>query len=197
VRGVALHVLEIKEVLSALSHLSQVGQETQQLVEFIRNTRVAIDAVLVQRTPNLIVAFLNMTSVPQGSNVWIQEKDELEADVICAVKFKSTELGGQVSEGLRHGWYSEKGQREQFELLSVGQCGLVGKLVVHPLMDLVHYQHLGPRVLQQPHLIIHLQFSEVEGISRPVHLGKEILIKHFAQQLEKIDLHLVKGLALQ
>ena len=35
VRGVALHVLEIKEVLSALSHLSQVGQETQQLVEFI------------------------------------------------------------------------------------------------------------------------------------------------------------------
>ena len=35
-----------------------------------RNTRVAIDAVLVQRTTNLIVAFLNMTSVPQGSNVW-------------------------------------------------------------------------------------------------------------------------------
>ena len=43
----------------------------------------------------------------------------------------------------------------------------------------------------------YLQFSEVEGISRPVHLGKEILIKHFAQQLEKIDLHLIKGLALQ
>ena len=87
---------------------------------------------------------------------WIQEKDELEADVVCAVEFQSTELGGQVIEGLRHGWYSEKGQREQLELLSVGQCGLVGKLVVHPLMDLVHYQHLGPRVLQQPHLIVHL-----------------------------------------
>ena len=43
----------------------------------------------------------------------------------------------------------------------------------------------------------YLKFSEVEGISRPVHLGKEILIKHFAQQLEKIDLHLVKRLSLQ
>ena len=45
--------------------------------------------------------------------------------------------------------------------------------------------------------LAYLQFSEVEGISRPIHLGKEILIKHFAQQLEKINLHLIKGLALQ
>lgn len=45
--------------------------------------------------------------------------------------------------------------------------------------------------------IPYLQFSEVERISRPVHLGKEILIKHFAQELEKVDLHLVEGLILQ
>jgi hypothetical protein len=62
--GVALHVLEIKEVFSSLSHISQVGQKTQHLVEFIRNTLVTIDAVLVQGISNLVVAFLHMTSVP-------------------------------------------------------------------------------------------------------------------------------------
>ena len=45
------------------------------------------------------------------ARTWIKEKYEFEADVVCAIKFKSTELGGQVIEGLRHGWYSEKGQR--------------------------------------------------------------------------------------
>ena len=75
----------------------------------------------------------------------------------------------------------------------------------HQMKDqLTHSFHVHKkRDKIEPLLYVHiwglayLQFSEVEGISRPIHLGKEILIKHFAQQLEKINLHLIKGLALQ
>ena len=42
-------------------------------------------------------------------------------------------------------------------LLSVGERRLVGEVVVHPLVDLVQDQHLRPRVLQQLHLVVHLQ----------------------------------------
>ncbi len=43
----------------------------------------------------------------------------------------------------------------------------------------------------------YLQFPEVERVPRPVDLRKEIVVQHFAQQLEQIDLHLVEGLLLQ
>ena len=42
-------------------------------------------------------------------------------------------------------------------LLAVGQRRLVGKVVVHALVDLVEDQHLRPRVLQQLHLVVHLK----------------------------------------
>ena len=45
--------------------------------------------------------------------------------------------------------------------------------------------------------LAYLQLPEVERISRPVHLGEEILIEHFAQEFEQINLHLVEGLILK
>ena len=42
-------------------------------------------------------------------------------------------------------------------LLAVGQRRLVWEVVVHPLVDLVQDQHLRPRVLQQLHLVVHLE----------------------------------------
>ena len=49
---------------------------------------------------------------------------------------------------------------EQALLLAVGQRRLVWEVVVHPLVDLVQYQHLRPRVLQQLHLVVHLKEGE-------------------------------------
>jgi hypothetical protein len=36
---------------------------------------------------------------------------------------------------------------------------LVRQVVVHPLVDLVQDQHLRPRVLQQRHLVVHLEMD--------------------------------------
>ena len=48
-------------------------------------------------------------------------------------------------------------------LLAVGQRRLVWEVVVHPLVDLVQYQHLRPRVLQQLHLVVHLKEKKSYG----------------------------------
>jgi len=66
------------------------------------------------------MTLLNVTLVPECPYIWIQEKDELEADVVGAVELESAELGRQVVEGLRHGWDAEESERKELELLSVG-----------------------------------------------------------------------------
>ena len=43
----------------------------------------------------------------------------------------------------------------------------------------------------------YLELLEITGISRPIHLSEQILVEHFAQQLEEVHLYLIKGLTLE
>lgn len=52
---------------------------------------------------------------------------------------------------------SEEAETQQVEFLAVVQRGLVGQPVVHALVQVVQDQHVRPRVLQQLHLVVHLQ----------------------------------------
>lgn len=51
----------------------------------------------------------------------------------------------------------QQAQTQQIEFLPVMQCCLVGQIVVYPMMQVIQYQHVGPWILQQFHLIINLQ----------------------------------------
>ena len=78
----------------------------------------------------------------------IQEQDEFQANEVCAVELEGRQFVGQFLEGVGHGGDAEEGEGQEFELLTVGKRRLVRQVVVHPLVDLVENQHLGPRVLQ-------------------------------------------------
>lgn len=53
--------------------------------------------------------------------------------------------------------HPQQTEAKEVELLSVVKGGLVRQAVVHPLVQVIQYQHVRPRVLQQLHLVVNLK----------------------------------------
>ncbi len=130
-----------------------------------RDIGVTVDAIVEENLMHLLVTLLDVAAIAETPHVRIKKQDELEANVIGAVELESGQLGRDLLEGVEHGGYAEQRERQQLELLSVGQRRLVGQVVVHALVNLVQNQHLGPGILQQFHLVVHLQGKIIVVIS--------------------------------
>lgn len=75
---------------------------------------------------------------------WIQEQQKLEAEVLKRVEFEFSQTILNLIEGLRDGWYPQKSQSQEIELLSVGQSVLIWESVMHPLMHVIQYEEITP-----------------------------------------------------
>lgn len=86
----------------------------------------------------------------------IEEEEELETGVVDGVELELGELHGERVELVGGGSDAQEGQSEQVEALSVGQLKVVRQVVVHPLVDVVEEENVGPGVLEEIHLVVDL-----------------------------------------
>lgn len=54
-------------------------------------------------------------------------------------------------------WYAQQPEAEQIELLAIVKGCLIRQIVVHTLVNVIEYQHVWPRMLQQFHLVVNLK----------------------------------------
>lgn len=87
---------------------------------------------------------------------WIHEKYKLETCVVNGVKLEFLKFALQFSELIYQWGDAEQGETEDVKLLSIWQCQLVGEPVVDAMIQVVQQQHVGPGILQQLHLVVHL-----------------------------------------
>lgn len=145
------------------------------------NMRVKVDAKLEQSPLDLVVGLADQLVVVQSAGVcwvrekrvrvgstetrlhrargqltWVEEEEEFETNVIDGVELELGQFHGELVELVRRRADAEQRQREQVEALAVGEPRVVGQIVVHPLVDVIEEQHVGPGMLEQVHLVVHL-----------------------------------------
>lgn len=94
--------------------------------------------------------------VDVGALAWIQQEQELHANVVADVEAQLDQLVLQLVEVVGQLRNAEQSEAEQIEFLAIVQGGLVGQVVVYPLVQMIENEHVRPGVLQQFHLVIHL-----------------------------------------
>lgn len=97
------------------------------------------------------------------TGTWIEQEEKLDTDVVADVELEVLQFGGEVVEMVRQRRDAQEPQAQQVKLLAVGQRRLVREVVVHTLVHVVQHQHVGPTVLQQLHLIVHLWGDQKGG----------------------------------
>lgn len=101
---------------------------------------------------------------------WIQEEQKFQTGVVDGVELELGQFHGERVQLVHGSGGPEQGQRQQVEALPVGQLHVVGQVVVHSLVDVVQEEDVGPRVLQQVHLVVDLVGWRV-GVCQWVRFG--------------------------
>jgi len=96
----------------------------------------------------------------------VEQHQELETHIVTDVKLEFGQFSRELAKGVGQRGHPEQAEAQQVELLSVGQGGLVRQVVVHALVHVVQHQHVRPRVLQQLHLVVHLDNNKKYTISK-------------------------------
>lgn len=90
----------------------------------------------------------------------VEQQQELEADVVDGVELELLQPLGHALQLWQGGVHPQQGQSHHRELLAVGHGDLLRQPVVQTLVQVVQDQHVRPGLLQELHLVVHLNMGE-------------------------------------